>query len=47
MLLNTLLGLRLTDEYGKDDAATELIECTFRTKLQLVLDVSAGEGARA
>ncbi|MGO4299591.1 TetR/AcrR family transcriptional regulator [Leifsonia sp. RAF41] len=47
MLLNTLLGLRLTDEYEKDEAATELIECTFRTKLQLVLDVSAGEGARA
>ncbi|WP_374007235.1 TetR/AcrR family transcriptional regulator [Leifsonia sp. LS-T14] len=47
MLLNTLLGLRLTDEYGTDDAATELIECTFRTKLQLVLDVSAVESARA
>src|SRR4051794_1456932 len=47
MLLNTLLGLRLTDEYDKDEAATELIECTFRTKLQLVLDISAGEGARA
>jgi TetR/AcrR family transcriptional regulator len=47
MLLNTLLGLRLTDEYQKDDAATELIECTFRTKLQLVLDISRDEGARA
>jgi TetR/AcrR family transcriptional regulator len=47
MLLNTLLGLRLTDEYEKDAAATELIECTFRTKLQLVLDVSADEVARA
>jgi AcrR family transcriptional regulator len=47
MLLNTLLGLRLTDDYGKDAAATELIECTFRTKLQLVLDVSGDEGARA
>ncbi|MFP3464758.1 TetR/AcrR family transcriptional regulator [Leifsonia sp. SIMBA_070] len=47
MLLNTLLGLRLTDEYEKDDAATELIECTFRTKLQLVLDLSAHESARA
>jgi AcrR family transcriptional regulator len=47
MLLNTLLGLRLTDEYGKDDAATELIECTFRTKLQLVLEVSGDEGERA
>lgn len=47
MLLNTLLGLRLTDEYGKDAAATELIECTFRTKLQLVLEVSGEEGGRA
>ncbi|WP_431247041.1 TetR/AcrR family transcriptional regulator [Leifsonia xyli] len=47
MLLNTLLGLRLPDEYGKDDAATELVECTFRTKLQLVLDVSAAESAGA
>ncbi|MDN4598755.1 TetR/AcrR family transcriptional regulator [Leifsonia virtsii] len=47
MLLNTLLGLRLTDDYGKDDAATELIECTFRTKLQLVLEVQGDEGERA
>ncbi|MDR6969943.1 helix-turn-helix domain-containing protein [Leifsonia shinshuensis] len=47
MLLNTLLGLRMTDEYDTDPAAKELIECTFRTKLQLVLDVSATEGARA
>jgi len=47
MLLNTLLGLRLTEEYQKDAAATELIECTFRTKLQLVLDVSADESVRA
>lgn len=41
MLLNTLLGLRLPDEYGRDEAATELLECTFRTKLDLVLHVSA------
>jgi AcrR family transcriptional regulator len=41
MLLNTLLGLRLPAEYGKDEAATELLECTFRTKLKLVLDVAA------
>ncbi|MGN6425964.1 MAG: TetR/AcrR family transcriptional regulator [Leifsonia sp.] len=44
MLLNTLLGLRLPDEYGHDVCATELLESTFRTKLQLVLDVT-GERA--
>jgi AcrR family transcriptional regulator len=42
MLLNTLLGLRLPDEYGRNAAATELLECTFQAKLQLVLDI-AGE----
>lgn len=44
MLLNTLLGLRLPVEYGNDVCATELLESTFRTKLQLVLDVT-GERA--
>lgn len=42
MLLNTLLGLRLPEFYGRDEASTELLECTFQTKLQLVLDI-AGE----
>jgi AcrR family transcriptional regulator len=41
MLLNTLLGLRLPDRYGRDEAATELLECTFRTKLDLVLQAVA------
>lgn len=45
MLLNTLLGLRLPDEYGQDACATELLESTFRTKLQLVLDITAAETA--
>ncbi|MEY9950841.1 TetR/AcrR family transcriptional regulator [Leifsonia sp. EB34] len=44
MLLNTVLGLKLPAEYGKDVCATEIIESTFRTKLQLVLDI-AGENA--
>lgn len=44
MLLNTVLGLRLPDEYGRDVCATEILESTFRTKLQLVLDVT-GERA--
>lgn len=45
MLLNTLLGLRLPEQYGTDEATTELLECTFQTKLQLVLDV-VGEDAK-
>lgn len=39
MLLNTLLGLRLPESYGSDEATNELLECAFQTKLQLVLDV--------
>ncbi|HEV7183742.1 MAG: TetR/AcrR family transcriptional regulator [Leifsonia sp.] len=39
MLLNTLLGLRLPDQYGQDDDATQLLECAFQTKMQLVLTV--------
>lgn len=45
MLLNTLLGLRLPEEYGLDEAATELLECTFQTKLQMVLDVVGEKSA--
>lgn len=45
MLLNPLLGLRLPEQYGTDEATTELLECTFQTKLQLVLDV-VGEDAK-
>lgn len=41
MLLNTLLGLRLPDSYDKDEDARELLECTFRTKLDLVLHLAA------
>jgi TetR/AcrR family transcriptional regulator len=40
MLFNTLIALRLPDEYETDPAATELIDCTFRTKLDMVLDVA-------
>ncbi len=41
MLLNTMLALRLPGEYGTDEEARELLECAFRTKLQMVLDVAA------
>jgi AcrR family transcriptional regulator len=46
MLLNTLLGLRLPEYYGSDQATTELLECTFQTKLQLVLD-AVGDPVKA
>ncbi|MFF1572057.1 TetR/AcrR family transcriptional regulator [Leifsonia sp. NPDC058292] len=45
MLLNTLLGLRLPEFYGLDEATTELLECTFQTKLQLVLDIVGEKSA--
>ncbi len=40
MLFNTLLAIRLPDIFDEDEAAQELMRCTFRTKLDLVLDVS-------
>lgn len=45
MLLNTMLGLGLPERYGRDAAVTELLECAFQTKLQLVLDTVGGKGA--
>ena len=45
MLLNTLLGLRLPEKYGLDEAATELLECSFQTKLQMVLDLVGEKSA--
>ncbi len=41
MLMNTLLALRLPDEYSSDEAVQELIECAFGPKLEMVLDVAA------
>ena len=40
MLFNTLLAIRLPDIFDDDEAAQELMRCTFRTKLDLVLGVS-------
>jgi AcrR family transcriptional regulator len=37
MLFNTLVALRLTDHYGEDASADELLACTFGTKLETVL----------
>lgn len=41
MLMNTLISLRLPEIYNQDAAATELLECTLKTKLSIVLTASA------
>lgn len=46
MLFNTLIALRLPDEYESDGAARELIDCTFQTKLAMVLDVAGSRAVR-
>jgi TetR/AcrR family transcriptional regulator len=45
MLLNTVLGLRMPDEYLTDETARELLQSTFGTKMQMVLDLAALEAA--
>ncbi|WP_164520301.1 TetR/AcrR family transcriptional regulator [Specibacter cremeus] len=40
MLMNTLISLRLPEVYDEEPTATELLECTLRTKLPLVLNAS-------
>jgi TetR/AcrR family transcriptional regulator len=41
MLLNTLAGIQMTDEYADDDAK-ELLECSLGPKLPLLLEVARG-----
>lgn len=43
MLLNTLLGIRLPDIYDQDETAGELLECTLRSKLPIVLKASRAQ----
>ena len=38
MLINTMLGLRLTEEYGKDAGMTELFDECFPLSIQMVLE---------
>lgn len=39
MLINTMIGLRLVDDYGDDDSVTEMFRSCFPTELPNVLDV--------
>jgi len=48
MLFNTLIAMRMPDEYGQDIRVTELVDCTYKTKLDVVLGIVADAGrARA
>jgi AcrR family transcriptional regulator len=45
MLFNTLVALRMTDAYGSAERIDELVECTFRSKLDIVLQTMKNERA--
>ena len=40
MLMNTLLSIRLPEVYDESDIAVELLDCTLKTKLPLILQAS-------
>jgi AcrR family transcriptional regulator len=37
MLITTMVGLRMTDMYGADESAKELLDCTFGEKLDVAM----------
>jgi TetR/AcrR family transcriptional regulator len=43
MLMNTLIGIRLPEVYEQDETAEELLECTLRSKLPMVLKASKAQ----
>jgi TetR/AcrR family transcriptional regulator len=45
MLFNTLLAIRLPDIFDEDPDAAELMRCTFRGKLDVVLGATAADAA--
>jgi TetR/AcrR family transcriptional regulator len=42
MLMNTLVGMRMTDDYESDPDARELLQGALQTKLPLLLEVTNG-----
>lgn len=42
MLINTMLGLRLTTEYGRDSDLTELLDHCFPSSIDTVLEAAPG-----
>src|SRR5580698_9833939 len=45
MLLNTLVGIRMADDYYGDADAREMLSTAFPTKLSFLLEASAGRSA--
>jgi len=43
MLLNTMVGLRMADEYDTDPAARELLDTALPTKIDLLLRLRDGQ----
>ena len=39
MLINTMVGLRMTEVYGADPVAKELLDCTFGEKLDVAMNL--------
>ncbi|GAA4662488.1 hypothetical protein GCM10025779_32380 [Arthrobacter cryoconiti] len=43
MLMNTLISLRLPEFYGSDATADDLLECTLKSKLSIVLSANRNQ----
>jgi len=47
MLVNTMIGIRMSDEYTSNPLATELLDEAFPEKLDLLLELGDSRGANA
>lgn len=47
MLVNTMIGIRMSDEYTSNPLATELLDEAFPQKLDLLLEIGDSRGATA
>ena len=47
MLVNTMIGIRMSDEYSSNPLATELLDEAFPQKLDLLLEIGDSRGATA
>lgn len=43
MLVNTMVGIRMSDEYGENPLATEMLECALPEKLPLLLELAEAQ----
>jgi hypothetical protein len=47
MLINTMIGLRMTDDFDRDSDVHELLTNAFPEKIGLMLDLAAAERAES